>query len=397
MDLKKHVDFERLDIAFEALDDKALGKRHFIFSTFNYPWFVKFGSFMTKLALDFHLPVQGLIKTTIFDVFCGGTSLEDCKNASSHLNKFGVGTIFDYSVEGEKTEEGFDACMHEVLRTIKQAATMEKIQFAAFKVTGLAAFDLLEKIHAGGTLSAEEQAAYKRVEERVERICALAAELNVTILIDAEETWIQKPIDDLTIAMMAKYNKDKALIYYTFQMYCHSMLNNLKTLHVNAKEEGYKLGAKLVRGAYMEKERDRAAEKGYEAPIQPNKQATDNDFNAASKYCIEHIDEIGLFAGSHNEETNYLIANYIEEKGLEKDDSRVYLGQLYGMSDHISFNMAHAGYNVIKYVPYGPLKATIPYLMRRAAENTSVAGQSSRELNLITNELTRRKKARKKA
>ena len=274
---------------------------------------------------------------------------------------------------------------------------MEKIQFAAFKVTGLAAFDLLEKIHAGGALSAEEQAAYKRVEERVERICALAAELNVTILIDAEETWIQKPIDDLTIAMMAKYNKDKALIYYTFQMYCHSMLNNLKTLHANAKAEGYKLGAKLVRGAYMEKERERASEKGYEDPIQPNKQATDDDFNAASKYCIEHIDEIGLFAGSHNEETNYLIANYIEEKGLEKDDNRIYLGQLYGMSDHISFNMAHAGYNVIKYVPYGPLKATIPYLMRRAAENTSVAGQSSRELNLITNELTRRKKARKKA
>lgn len=397
MDLKKNVDFERLDIAFEALDDSALGKRHFIFSTFKFPWFVKLGSMVTKLVLNLGLPVQGMIRSTIFDVFCGGTSLEDCRNTSSQLTKFGVGTIFDYSVEGEKSEAGFDTCAEEVLRTIRQAATMEKIQFAAFKVTGLASFELLEKIHAGAELSEDEKAAYQRVWERVERICALAAELQVTVLIDAEETWIQKPIDDLTIAMMAKYNKDKALIYYTFQMYCHAMLANLKNLHQQAKNDGFKLGAKLVRGAYMEKERARAGEKGYQDPIQPNKQATDDDFNAAAKYCIEHIDEIGLFAGSHNEETNYLITHFIEEKGLSKDDDRVYMGQLYGMSDHISFNLANAGYNVIKYVPYGPLKATIPYLIRRADENTSVAGQSGRELTLITKELTRRSKARKKS
>lgn len=397
MDLKKHVDFERLDIAFEALDDRALGKRHFIFSTFNFPWFVKLGSTMTKLVLNLGLPVQGLIRSTIFDVFCGGTSLEDCKMSSAQLTKFGVGTIFDYSVEGEKTEEGFDACADEVLRTIRQAATMEKIQFAAFKVTGMAAFDLLEKVHAGVELSKDEAAAYQRVWDRVERICALAAELGVTVLIDAEETWIQKPIDDLTIAMMAKYNKEKALIYYTFQMYCHAMLGKLKNLHEQAKKDGYKLGAKLVRGAYMEKERARADEMGYQDPIQPDKPSTDRDFNEAAQYCIEHIEEIGLFAGSHNEETNYLITNYIEEKGLEKNDDRVYMGQLYGMSDHISFNLAKGGYNVIKYVPYGPLKATIPYLIRRADENSSVAGQSGRELTLITKELTRRKKARKKS
>jgi len=397
MELKKHVDFESLEVAFGALNDKALGKRHFIFSTFNYPWFVKFGSTMTKLVLNLGLPVQGLIKSTIFDVFCGGISLEDCLKTSSQLTKFGVGTIFDYSVEGEKTEAGFEATTEEVLRTIKQASKMEKIQFAAFKITGVGAFDLLEKIHAGHTLSEDEKAAYQRIEERVERICSLAAELGVTVLIDAEETWIQKPIDDLTIAMMAKYNKDKALIYYTFQMYCHAMLANLKTLHAQAKEGGYKLGAKLVRGAYMEKERERANEMDYQDPIQPNKQATDDDFNAGAKYCIEHIDEIGLFAGSHNEKTNYLLTTYIEEKGLAKNDDRVYMGQLYGMSDHISFNLANAGYNVIKYVPYGPLKATIPYLIRRADENSSVAGQSGRELTLITKELTRRRKARKKA
>ena len=396
MDLKKHVNFERLDIAFEALNDKALGKRHFIFSTFKYPWFVKLGSTLTQWVLQIGLPVQGLIKSTIFDVFCGGVSLEDCLKASHQLSEFGVGTIFDYSVEGEKTEKGFEATTEEVLRTIRQASKMDKIRFAAFKITGLAAFDLLEKIHAGQELTAQEEAAYTRVEQRVERICSLAAGLGVSLLVDAEETWIQKPIDDLTIAMMSKYNKDKVLIYYTFQMYCHAMLVHLKDLHQKAQNEGYKLGAKLVRGAYMEKERARAHENGYEDPIQPNKESTDRDFNAAAQYCVDHINDIGLFAGSHNEETNYLITLYMEERGLSKDDDRIYMGQLYGMSDHISFNLAKKGYNVIKYVPYGPLKATIPYLIRRADENTSVAGQSGRELTLITQELTRRSKERKK-
>jgi proline dehydrogenase len=396
MDLKKHVNFERLDIAFEALNDKALGKRHFIFSTFKYPWFVKLGSTLTQWVLQIGLPVQGLIKSTIFDVFCGGVSLEDCLKASHQLSEFGVGTIFDYSVEGEKTEKGFEATTEEVLRTIRQASKMDKIRFAAFKITGLAAFDLLEKIHAGQELTAQEEAAYTRVEQRVERICSLAAELGVSLLVDAEETWIQKPIDDLTIAMMSKYNKDKVLIYYTFQMYCHAMLVHLKDLHQEAQNEGYKLGAKLVRGAYMEKERARAHENGYEDPIQPNKESTDRDFNAAAQYCVDRINDIGLFAGSHNEETNYLITLYMEERGLSKDDDRIYMGQLYGMSDHISFNLAKEGYNVIKYVPYGPLKATIPYLIRRADENTSVAGQSGRELTLITQELTRRSKERKK-
>lgn len=396
MDLKKHVNFERLDIAFEALNDKALGKRHFIFSTFKYPWFVKLGSTLTQWVLQIGLPVQGLIKSTIFDVFCGGVSLEDCLKASHQLSEFGVGTIFDYSVEGEKTEKGFEATTEEVLRTIRQASKMDKIRFAAFKITGLAAFDLLEKIHAGQELTAQEEAAYTRVEQRVERICSLAAELGVSLLVDAEETWIQKPIDDLTIAMMSKYNKDKVLIYYTFQMYCHAMLVHLKDLHQKAQNEGYKLGAKLVRGAYMEKERARAHDNGYEDPIQPNKESTDRDFNAAAQYCVDHINDIGLFAGSHNEETNYLITLYMEERGLSKDDDRIYMGQLYGMSDHISFNLAKKGYNVIKYVPYGPLKATIPYLIRRADENTSVAGQSGRELTLITQELTRRSKERKK-
>ncbi|WP_317038921.1 proline dehydrogenase family protein [Roseivirga echinicomitans] len=259
----------------------------------------------------------------------------------------------------------------------------------------MAHFDLLTKIHAGEKLSEKEVAAYERVKARVDMICAEAKRKDVSVLIDAEETWIQKPVTDITRDMMAKYNTEKALVFYTFQMYAHSMLGHLKELHADAKENNYRLGAKLVRGAYMEKEAERAQEMGYENPIQPSKEATDRDFDAATEYCIQYIEDIGLFAGSHNEKSNYLVTLYLEKYGLPRDDRRVYFGQLYGMSDHISFNLANAGYNVIKYVPYGPIKATIPYLMRRANENTSVKGQSSRELTLIKKEMQRRKEAKK--
>ncbi|OEJ99618.1 proline dehydrogenase family protein [Roseivirga misakiensis] len=391
MELKKFVDFDQIDIAFKAKSDKALKKRHFIFSTMKWPWLVSVGTSLTKFSLSAGLPVKGLVKSTIFDIFCGGESLETCSDACNELEHYGIGAIFDYSVEGEKTETGFDATAEEVLRTIETASKSDVMKFAAFKITGVGAFDLLAKIHAGETLFTEESSAYDRIVKRVERICALASELDVTVLIDAEETWIQKPIDDITIDMMRKYNKEKAVIYYTFQMYCHAMLDNLQSLHKQAVSDGYILGAKLVRGAYMEKERERAEEMGYLDPIQPTKQSTDDDFNAACQYCIEHLNEIGLFAGSHNEESNYRLTLLMDEHNLQPDDQRVYFGQLYGMSDHISFNLAHGNYNVIKYVPYGPLKATIPYLIRRAAENTSVKGQSGRELTLVTKELKRRK------
>lgn len=393
MELKKFVDFDQIEIAFKAKSDKALKKRNFIFSTMKWPWLVSVGTTLTKFGLSAGLPVKGLVKSTIFDIFCGGESLDTCTDACDELEHYGIGAIFDYSVEGEKTEIGFDATTEEVLRTIKSASKSDVMKFAAFKITGVGAFDLMAKIHDGKSLSEAEVSAYQRVEDRVEKICALASELGVTVLIDAEETWIQKPIDDITIAMMEKYNKGKAVVYYTFQMYCHAMLANLKDLHAYAKESGYVLGAKLVRGAYMEKERARAEELSYTDPIQPTKNSTDDDFNAACRYCIENLGEIGLFAGSHNEESNYRLTLLMEEFGLKADDDRVYFGQLYGMSDHISFNLSHAKYNVIKYVPYGPLKATIPYLIRRAAENTSVKGQSGRELTLVQKELKRRKQA----
>lgn len=391
MDLKRFVDFDRLEIAFQAKTDKELKKRHFIFSTMKYPWMVKAGTTLTKLSLNLHLPVQGLIKSTLFDVFCGGETIEGCERSSNELAAFNIGAIFDYSVEGETSEEAFDHTAEEILRTVERAATMEYIKVAAFKVTGLGSFDLLAKLHAGEKLTSDEEGAWKRIQERVNKICSLAHQLNVSVLIDAEETWIQKPIDELTIDMMKRYNREEVLIYYTFQMYCHSMLDNLKAHHKKAAENSYRLGAKLVRGAYMEKERARAEAMNYQDPIQPNKESTDRDFDAAMEYCIEHINEIGLFAGSHNEESNYKLTLIMDKHGLKPNDHRIGFGQLYGMSDHISFNLAHEGYNVIKYVPYGPLRSTMPYLIRRAEENTSVKGQSGRELSLLTAEIKRRK------
>ncbi len=385
------VDFNNLEIAFAAKNDKALKKTHFVFSTMKSNALVKAGTTLTKLALKSGLPVKGIIKRTLFDIFCGGETIEECVRTAAQMQKFKVGAILDYSVEGEKTEAGFDSTCAEVIKTIDRAGKSENMPFAAFKITGVGAFDLLAKIHAGETLTADEQAAYDRIEERVARICAKAAEVNVPVLIDAEETWIQKPIDDLTIAMMERYNKGRAMVYYTFQMYCHSMLANLKTLHTLAAEKNYVLGAKLVRGAYMEKERARAVELNYNDPIQPDKASSDRDFDAGLEYCVSNVTEINLFAGSHNEDSNLKLARLIKEHGLEASDKRVSFGQLYGMSDNISYNLADAGYNVAKYVPYGPIKASMPYLFRRAEENTSVKGQSSRELTLIEREIARRK------
>lgn len=385
------VDFNNLEIAFAAKNDKALKKTHFVFASMKSNALVKVGTTLTKLALKSGLPVRGIIKRTLFDIFCGGETIDECVRTAAQMQKFRVGAILDYSVEGEKTEVGFDATCAEILRTIERAGKSENMPFAAFKITGVGAFDLLAKLHAGKELTMEEQAAFGRIEDRVGRICAKAAEVGIPVLIDAEETWIQKPIDDLTINMMAQFNKERALVYYTFQMYCHSMLANLKKLHTQAAEKGYVLGAKLVRGAYMEKERARSFDLGYADPIQPDKTSTDQDFDAGLVYCVENVSEVHLFAGSHNEGSNLKLAKLIHEHELSADDKRVSFGQLYGMSDNISYNLADAGYNVAKYVPYGPIKASMPYLFRRAEENTSVKGQSSRELTLIEREMKRRK------
>lgn len=349
----------------------------------------------TKLALKLHLPVEGLIKKTAFDHFCGGVSIDNCDDEVRTLSRYGVGTILDYSVEGEASETGFDQTLEETLRTIHKAkSNPQGIPFSVFKVTGLANMELLEKIQRQDTLSPAENEAYQRVQKRVDAICSLAHASGIPVLIDAEETWIQEPVDALAYEMMARYNREKAIVFNTFQLYRKATLQNLKDAFRMASEEGYHLGAKLVRGAYMEKERARAAEMGYEDPIQPDKAASDKAFTEALEFCVVNLQQMAFMCGSHNEQSNLYLTQLMEQHGIPGSDERVWFAQLYGMSDNISFNLAKAGYKVAKYMPYGPVRSVMPYLFRRAQENTSVAGQSSRELTLIRKELQRRRSAK---
>jgi proline dehydrogenase len=393
--MEQQVSFDDISVAFQYRSDRALQKAYLIFAAMNNNLLVSTGTSAIKTALGLKLPVTGLIKHTIFGHFCGGETIEECEATVNMLGSYGVGTILDYSVEGEKTEANFDKTKQEIIRTILKAKTSPSIPFCVFKVTGIAQFALLEKVQSGAELSEEDKKAYQRVVERVDSICKAACENGVPIFIDGEESWIQNSIDNLAYSMMARYNKEKAIVYNTYQMYRWDMLEKLKSAHQQASLQGFFLGAKLVRGAYMEKESERAAEMGYMNPIQPSKEATDRDYNAAQKFCIEHLDRIGLCSGSHNEHSNYSLMELMEEHGISHNDKRVYFAQLFGMSDNISFNLAQAGYNVAKYVPYGPVKSVMPYLFRRAEENTSIAGQSSREYLLVKAEMKRRKTIKK--
>ncbi len=344
-----------------------------------------------NLSLKIGLPVKGIIKNTVFAHFCGGETIEECQKTTENLGAYGISTILDYSVEGATEEEGFEKTTQEILDTIAKAAKSKLIPFAVFKMTGIASTPLLEKVQAGTPLTDSEVAAFGKVEARVERICRAGFEADVPVLIDAEESWIQDPIDRMAYAMMKEFNKKKAIVYNTYQMYRADMLDNLKRAFHYAAMDTYYLGAKLVRGAYMEKERDRAEDMDYPSPIRPNKEATDESFNKALAYCMDNKQRIHLMCGSHNEYSNYYLTLLMEKHSMKNNNPGVWFAQLYGMSDNISFNLAQAGYNVVKYVPYGPVKAVMPYLIRRADENTSVGGQSSRELALIRKELKRRR------
>ena len=393
MEASPRISFEDTSVAFSYKSDAALKKANFIFSMVNHPWISAAAIGSVKFALNMHLPVEGIIRKTAFDHFCGGVSIDDCDEEIAQLSKYGVGTILDYSVEGEKSEKGFDLVTDELLRTIDKAKRNPVgIPFSVFKVTGIGDSDLLEKVQKEEVLTIEEQRAYERVRERVDKICARAHAANIPVLIDAEETWIQDPIDALAYEMMAMYNKDRAIVFNTFQLYRTATLQNLKNAFAEASQKKYHLGAKLVRGAYMEKERARAEQLGYTNPIQPNKEASDKAFNEALEFCVENIARIGFMCGSHNEYSNQYLTTLMQKYGIKHNDERVWFAQLYGMSDNISFNLAKAGYKVAKYVPYGPVRSVMPYLFRRAQENTSVAGQSSRELILIRKELERRKR-----
>lgn len=390
MEKQLSLSFDNTAIAFEAKTDHALKKANFLFSNIGKPWLVKFGSVMTPIAFKLRLPIKGIIKNTIFSQFCGGESLEEAATTALQLGNYHVGVVLDYGVEAMEGEDSYDAAVPEFIRAIQYAATRPDIPFIAIKVTGFARFELLEKVHRKETLTTAEQEEYARVRGRVRAIAEAGAKHNVAILIDAEESWIQGPVDELTDEMMALFNRDKVIIYNTFQMYCHDRYAFLQVSLAKAEEEGYLLGAKLVRGAYMEKENKRAAENNYPTPIQPSKAATDKDYDAAVKFCIDNIDKLAVFIGTHNENSCMLAARMLDQKGIPHNHSHVSFSQLLGMSDNITFNLAHAGYNVSKYLPYGPVKEVMPYLLRRAQENTSIAGQMGRELGLIRKEMKRR-------
>jgi proline dehydrogenase len=391
MDIEPTVKFDDTSVAFSYKSDRELKKANFIFSLINHPFISSVATNAVQLGLALHLPIKGLIKNTVFDHFCGGENITESEKTVANLSRFHVGAILDYSVEGAETEEGFDSTLREILLTFDKAKGNPSIPFCVFKVTGLGLMDTLEKVQSKKTLTNEEEAELERVKNRFALICKKAYDTQVPVLVDAEDSWIQDVIDTMAYDMMLKYNKEKAIVFNTFQMYRSDMLNNLKDAFHKATMNNYYLGVKMVRGAYMEKEAERAAKKGYSNPIHATKEATDESFNKGLAFCVDNKQRITFMCGSHNEYSNLYLTVLMEKHGMKPNDERVWFGQLLGMSDNISFNLAKAGYNVAKYVPYGPVDAVMPYLIRRAAENTSVAGQSSRELTMIRKELARRK------
>ena len=385
------LDFQDTATAFADKSNSQLKEKYRLFRLLNSPVLNAIGSTAARFALSLGLPVEGLIKATIFEQFCGGETIEECEKAVEELGGSHVGTILDYSVEGKATEEDFDYTRDEIIRTIKRAKDDPNIPFAVFKVTGIAPLGTLEKMSQKKKLDAKSQAKCERIHNRVGEICEYAYSMSQPVFIDAEESWIQGAIDRLAVEMMEKYNREQAIVFNTLQMYRTDRLQYLKDTRRQAKLDGYIPAVKLVRGAYMEKERDRAAEMGYPSPIHVNKAATDADYDAALEYCLKHINDMAFVAGTHNEASTRLLAVKMHERGIAPDHPHVFFSQLYGMGDNLSYVLAKNGYNVSKYVPYGPVADAIPYLIRRAQENSSSAGQISRELELIAKELKRRK------
>tara|TARA_B110000305_G_C19455539_1_gene650692 strand:- start:543 stop:1715 length:1173 start_codon:yes stop_codon:yes gene_type:complete len=386
------ISFDNTEVAFRGKSKGDLNRAYWLFKVVSSPTMVRFGKWATNVALRLKLPIKAIIKKTIFRQFCGGESIQESLKASKTLASRNVKTILDYSIEGKTKEEDFDKTVQEIIGTIREGENNKNIPFAVFKVTGICLHDILEKSNDGiENLSTEEKKDYDKLKERVSIICSEAYNRNVPIFIDAEESWIQNTIDRLAYEMSVKFNQKTAVVYNTIQLYRHDRLVFLKSEIARADKENFKLGVKLVRGAYMEKERARAEEQGYPSPIQPNKDAADKDFNASLKVVIERIDRVSFCAGTHNEESSMLLVKLLKEYGVDSSDPRAYFAQLLGMSDHISFNLADNDLMVAKYVPYGPIKEVLPYLIRRADENTSVTGQTGRELSLIMKERKRRK------
>jgi proline dehydrogenase len=382
--------FENTEIAFALKSNTELERAYFLFKMIQSEPLVRIGTAITNFALKAHMPVEQLIRASVFDHFCGGIDEDNCMETIDKMFTKNVHSILDYSVEGKEEEVQFNLALKKTLRNIDFAQEKKSIPFAVFKPTGFGRFELYQKITEKQKLSDLEQKEWDEVVNRYDIVCKAAKEKDVPLLIDAEESWMQDAADDLIESMMAKYNNDKAVVYGTIQMYRWDRLDYLKDLYKRSQEEDFFVGMKIVRGAYLEKERDRAEEKGYASPICDNKEATDTNYNDAIKFMIDN-EKLALFAGTHNEESSYKLMQLAKDKGILKNDNRLWFSQLYGMSDHISFNLGAQGYNVAKYLPYGPVRDVMPYLIRRAEENTSVAGQTSRELNLLKTERKRRK------
>jgi proline dehydrogenase len=388
------LDFQDTATAFADKTTSELKSKYWLFKFMNSESLTDLGTSVAQTALSWHLPVKWAIKATIFKQFCGGETIEESEKVVKKLTASNIGTILDYSVEGKSQEEDFEHTKEEVLRTIKRAKDDRDIPFAVFKVTGIAPLGTLEKVSDGRELSEKTKAKWERIQARVNKLCAYANKIDQQLFIDAEESWIQNAIDEMTQEMMMKYNLERPLIFNTIQLYRTDRLEFLKRTHQHARENGYFYATKLVRGAYMEKERERAEEIGYPSPIHEDKEATDQAYDAALEYCVNNIEDIAVCAGTHNEASCQLLVRLMKEKGLPPNHPNIFFSQLYGMSDNLSYVLAKNGYNVSKYVPYGPVRDTVPYLSRRAKENTAVRGQVSRELNLISKELERRKSAR---
>lgn len=388
------LDFQDTETAFADKTDSELREKLRLFKVLNSPFLNAIGTKAATLALSLGLPVKGLIKATIYEQFCGGETIEESESTVKRLAKYGIGAILDYSVEGKSTEEAFEFTKDEIIRTIKRAKDDPAIPFSVFKVTGIAPLGTLEKMSAKKKLDAKGQAKCERIHARVNEICEYAFSIGQPIFIDAEDSWIQDAIDRLATEMMEKYNRDSPIVYNTIQMYRTDRLDHLKEARRRASAEGYFYGVKIVRGAYMEKERERAAEMGYESPIHEDKKGTDHDYDAAVEYCLKHLDEVSFVAGTHNEKSTQRLVSQLDERRILPNHPHVHFSQLYGMSDNLTYVLAKNGYNVSKYVPYGPVADSVPYLVRRAEENTATAGQVSRELILIERELKRRRAAR---
>lgn len=397
------LSFNNTETAFAYKTNKELKASGFLFGTMNYPWFSAMGVRITPFLMKTGLPVHGIIRQTIFKQFVGGETLEQTAVVAKRLGEYGVQVILDYGVEAKEGEENFDHARDEFIRAIEYAATQPNIPYISVKVTGIARFGLLEILNSAPRLRSgihdheEENVEWERVRERMYDICEVAAEKNIGVLIDAEESWIQDPVDRLSVEMMEIFNREKCIVFNTIQLYRHDRMNFLRMYHSIARQRGFVLGVKIVRGAYMEKERTRASQFGYPSPIQQDKCFTDGDFNTAVEYCIDNIENIATVIATHNEYSNLRAAELMDTKGIAHNHPHIHFSQLYGMSDNITFNLAKAGYSVSKYLPFGPIRDVIPYLMRRAQENSSINGQTSREVILIRSELRRRAKLAKLA